>query len=138
MELVLQREPTVNEITFGILYMNGHFNCHTLEDAIRDQKIHGKTAIPEGLYKIEITWSPKFKRKLPLLIDVPNYEGVRIHPGNFISDTEGCILPGKDRVNGSVVSSRVAFDALLKQIEAAIARTEPVWINVINPRKASL
>ena len=69
--------------TIGKLYVNGVFECYTLEDCVRDKKIYGMTAIPTGTYKVILNLSNRFKRVLPLLIDVSNFEGVRIHPGNY-------------------------------------------------------
>lgn len=77
--------------------------CYTLEDQVRDinkngkfdngeKKVYGKTAIPFGKYQGQVTWSPKFKRMMPLIKDVPEFKGIRIHGGNNIDDTEGCIL----------------------------------------------
>ena len=93
------------------------------------EKIPGDTAIPEGRYQIIINHSPRFKRDLPLLLKVPNFEGVRIHPGNYAKDTEGCILVGRKRIPGMVQESRLAFDALFAKIQAAL-ESEEVWINI--------
>ena len=91
MKLLLEREPSTDRFTRGRLYLlnpkikeNGAklFICHTLEDVQRDVKIKAETAIPWGMYKVVITMSNRFKRRLPLLLDVPNFEGVRIHGGN--------------------------------------------------------
>ena len=101
MKLLLEREPSTEKFTRGRLYLlnakikeNGAklFICHTLEDVQRDVKIKAETAIPWGMYKVVITMSNRFKRRLPLLLDVPNFEGVRIHGGNSEKNTEGCIL----------------------------------------------
>jgi hypothetical protein len=119
MKLALQREPSVNGATLGNLYVDGAFQCYTCEDVVRPIKIFGQTAIPAGTYKIEITFSPHFQRDLPLLIDVPDFSGVRIHPGNTPADTEGCILVGTQKGNASVLNSRVAFDALFALMQAA-------------------
>lgn len=132
MILTLQRERSDSKRTFGVLFINGIFECFTLEDPVREVKIPGITAIPAGKYEITITHSPKFKRMLPLLIDVPNFEGVRIHPGNKETDTEGCILPGEGRTPDAVVRSRRAFDVIFQKLVAAFGRQERVWI-VVNP-----
>ena len=138
MNIRLIREPSVNGTTHGILLMDGHYACFSLEDEIRERpgvpvqtwKIPHETAIPAGRYLLRITPSQRFQRPLPELIDVPGFTGVRIHPGNTAADTEGCILVGKDRQPGRVLQSRVAFEALFAQIAAAEG---PHWIRVENP-----
>ena len=82
------------DATTGELYVDGKFVCYTLEDAIRKEKIKGVTAIPAGTYDVIINMSTRFKRLMPLLLNVPDFEGVRIHPGNTAEDTEGCIRVG--------------------------------------------
>ena len=113
MELRVKRVALKSDYTIGRLYVNGEFFSDTLEDAVRDTKIYGKTAIPCGTYKITMdVVSPKFKDrswakpydgKLPRLIDVPNYEGVLIHVGNTAEDTSGCLLVGQNRAVGKLV-----------------------------------
>lgn len=105
--------------TIGSLYIDDKFECYTLEDAVRVIKIPSETAIPKGLYKVIINMSTRFKRLLPLLIDVPNFRGVRIHSGNTNHDTEGCILVGQTKTLTSVGSSRKAFAALFAKMQKA-------------------
>ena len=108
MNLKLTRLYLKLDYTIGKLYIDGSYLCDTLEDEVRPPgiKIYGKTAIPDGTYKVEMTESPKFNRVMPILINVPNFEGVRIHPGNSATDTEGCILVGKNSVKGGLTESR--------------------------------
>jgi hypothetical protein len=128
MDLRLEREPTTPDgRTYGRLFVDGVFACHTLEDAIRETKIPGQTAIPAGRYLVRITPSARFKRRLPELVNVPNYRGVRIHPGNTIHDTEGCILPGLQRTATGLAKSRLAFDPLLARLERTPG---PHWITI--------
>jgi hypothetical protein len=103
----------------GELSIDGVFECFTLEDLERPVKIKGETAIPKGTYKVIINQSRRFKRLLPLLLNVPNFEGVRIHPGNTNHDTEGCILVGKTRSKEYIGQSRKAFDKLFKKMQKA-------------------
>ena len=115
MKLFLQRIAQTPEYTIGRLEINGKFFCHTLEDAVRKEKIAGKTAIPAGTYQVIVNRSPKFKRDLPLLLDVPNFEGIRIHRGNTAKDTSGCILVGENKVKGKVINS-TKYETLLTAI----------------------
>ncbi len=91
--------------TIGKLYVNGKYFCDTLEDAVRETKIAGITAIPAGRYQIENSMSPRFKRRLPMLYNVPDFTGIRIHRGNTHEDTEGCILVGENKKKGMVINS---------------------------------
>jgi hypothetical protein len=139
MELRLIREPTAKGATLGSLYLNREWFCWTLEDPLREVagqpvsawKVKGDTAIPAGRYRVRLTWSPRFKRVLPLLDAVPGYEGIRIHTGNTAADTEGCILPGIARAPGRVLQSRPAFEALFAHLHAA--GSDPIWITIENP-----
>lgn len=119
MDLTLIRESSSTQSTMGKLMVDGVFECYTLEDVVRATKIAGETAIPAGTYKVIIDMSNRFKRLLPLVVDVPGFAGIRIHPGNTAKDTEGCILVGTSRSKDFVGNSRVAFDALFKKMQAA-------------------
>lgn len=128
MELILKRTDFTSNSTIGELYFNDEFICFILEDVVREEKIKGETAIPYGRYEIIVSFSPRFKRNLPLLVNVPNYSGVRIHPGNKAADTEGCLLPGTKRGKDFVFESKKAFDILYKKILDAIKFKEKVEI----------
>lgn len=131
MKLKLKREPHP-EYTVGKLYVDDVFECLTLEDIIRDVKIKAETAIPYGKYKVIINQSPRFKRSLPLLLNVPNFEGVRIHTGNKTADTEGCILVGTMRTkDGMVLNSKIAFDKLFPKMVLAFKNKEPITLEII-------
>jgi hypothetical protein len=127
--LTLVREASVEDHTYGVLYLGGVWFCHTLEDRVRPTKIPGQTAIPAGRYQVIISMSPRFKRPLPLLLAVPGFEGIRIHPGNTAEDTEGCILPGYARGQNSVLQSRAAFDGLFSHLQVARGQK---FIDIIN------
>jgi hypothetical protein len=131
MTITLQREKSDDRRTFGRLSVDGMFECHTLEDPVRTKKIPGVTAIPAGRYEIVVTESPRFKRRLPLLLSVPGFDGVRIHPGTKETDTEGCILTGLGRTSTIITGSRIAFSNLFVKITSALERKERVWI-IIN------
>ena len=130
MNLKLVRKTFTEESTIGELSVNGKQECFTLEDKVRAVKIHGKTAIPAGIYEVVITFSDRFKKPLPLLLNVPNFAGIRIHPGNTAADTEGCILVGAEKGEDAVSSSRVAFTALFAKIETALKK-EKIFIEVV-------
>lgn len=102
-----------SEYTIGKLYIDNQYFCDTLEDVVRKdgEKVYGKTAIPSGMYRVKKTFSPRFKKVLPEILEVPNFSGVRIHSGNTAKDTEGCILLGLNKTKGAVINSQdaVAF-----------------------------
>ena len=109
--------------------------CDTLEPTWRNYKngaykVKGRSAIPEGRYAVVISYSPKFKQWLPILLGVPKFEGIRIHAGNTAKDTEGCILVGKNKLVGQVVDSRIWLHRLKQKIVEAKGRGEAVWITV--------
>lgn len=119
MKLRLVREPSSETTTLGSLFIDGEWFCWTLEDKVRRDKIYGSTAIPFGEYRVVVTWSPRFKRQLPLLIGVPGFDGIRIHPGNTHKDTEGCLLVGEERHGETILNSRKAFDKLYNKLVKA-------------------
>lgn len=119
MLIVIKRLYKGTNCVIGEMTVDGLFECFTLEDIERPVKIKGETAIPKGTYKVIINESNRFKRSLPLLLDVPGFEGVRIHSGNTNHDTEGCILVGKSRNKDYIGQSRKAFDKLFKKMQKA-------------------
>ena len=119
MELNVKRTDLSENSTIGELSVDGQFECYTLEDKVRPVKIKGVTAIPAGRYEVIINYSQRFNRQLPLLMNVPDFEGVRIHPGNTAADTEGCILVGQTKGEGFVGQSRLAFEQLFNKLQAA-------------------
>lgn len=135
MELTLQRIVKDKSYTLGELSIDGEEFCHTLEPRWRGpeaKKVPGKTAIPEGRYPIVITLSPKFKQWLPLLLHVPKFEGIRIHAGNTVEDTAGCILVGECQEKGVLSDSRLWVERLKRRIVDAKERGEGVWVSVVN------
>jgi len=130
MKLELVRKSFTDKSTIGKLYINDVYECMVLEDVVRDSKIPGETAIPYGEYEVKITYSPRFKRDLPLLLNVPNYEGVRIHTGNTSKDTEGCLIVGQIAGQDIVWQSQMAFNALFPKLKAAQDRGEKITIEV--------
>lgn len=142
MNIRVVREPSDPQAgTLGVLFVDGRFHHFTLEDITREVpgapvkqwKVPGDTAIPAGRYRVAMTYSNRFKRVMPQILDVPGFEGIRIHSGNTKEDTEGCLLLGFQRANASVLQSRPAVAALEELIEAALSRDEEIWINLENP-----
>ena len=119
MQITVKRLYKTDNSTIGELLIDGVFECFTLEDIERPVKIKAETAIPKGTYKVIINQSNRFKRLMPLLLNVPNFEGVRIHAGNTNHDTEGCILVGQTRNKNYIGQSRKAYEKLFKKMQAA-------------------
>jgi len=119
MLIVIKRLYKGEKSIIGEMTVDGVFECFTLEDVERPVKIKGETAIPKGTYKVIINQSNRFKRQLPLLLNVPGFEGVRIHSGNTNHDTEGCILVGETRHKEFIGKSRKAFNKLFKKMQKA-------------------
>lgn len=134
MELILSRELEINNSVFGRLSIGDKFLCYTLEDKIRDVKIKHETCIPEGEYKVIMNMSTRFRTVLPLLLNVPNFEGIRIHAGNTTKDTSGCILVGMSISGETLLHSKVALVKVLEYLVPALKKG-PVTIKVINPAK---
>ena len=129
MRIELVRIAFKDTYTIGKLYVDGKYFCDVLEDVDRgldssmseseilEKKVKGQTAIPTGHYVINITYSPKYKRMMPLLLDVKGFSGIRIHSGNSSKDTEGCLLVGKNKKVGMVLESRGTYQRLFKMME---------------------
>jgi hypothetical protein len=135
MNITVIRENYHDKCTLGSLYIDGIFECFTLEDKDRHlesggQKIPGETAIPKGRYQVIIDYSNRFQEMMPHILSVPDFEGIRIHPGNTDADTHGCILVGQVKSSDSVLSSRLAYAAFLKKLKSAIDRKEYVEITI--------
>jgi len=128
MELHLDRFLMGERETIGHLYIDGEKFCYTLEDRVRPlgEKVPGQTAIPAGRYALAMTYSPRFKVVLPLLKDVPGFEGIRIHAGNTVRDTDGCILVGYNLEGDMISSSRLALAGLIDKLRL------PAWITITN------
>lgn len=130
MKLTLKRISLRPTYTIGKLYIDDAYFCDTLEDTVRDtnksgkfdngeQKIKGKTAIPYGTYEIKWTYSPRFKKYTPQLMNVPSFEGIRVHAGNTSADTEGCLILGENKQVGKVLNSRATINKFYPIIKEA-------------------
>lgn len=136
MNLLVDRIFLGDSYTIGKLYINGEYFCDTLEDAVRDLKhdgsgkVHGETAIPAGVYAVIVNRSPKFRRMLPRLLNVPFFDGILIHAGNSAKDSYGCILVGKNSKKGMVLESKKYEKLLVEALQEAINRGEKITITI--------
>lgn len=123
MHLRLDRIEFYDHSTIGKLYVDGKFECFTLEDRDRLReglpKVYGETAIPVGTYRITLEYSPRFKVILPRLHNVPQFEGVLIHSGNRAEHTDGCILSGTREFDSYIEESRAALKKLIAKLTTA-------------------
>lgn len=136
MKLLLKRKYKGEKYTIGDLYIDGVFFCNTIEDPVRNlalscpntpkylgckckEKVYAQTAISAGTYKVTLGESPRFKRTLPILHDVPHFLGVLIHTGNTEEDSAGCIIVGRNTQKGKVLHSKVTMAALMEILETA-------------------
>jgi hypothetical protein len=144
MDIVVRRSIRSSKSTIGVLTIIGNnFTCFTLEDMdrglnnkmplqqIKMAKVFGKTAVPTGRYQVIIDQSVRFGCEMPLLLNVPDYGGVRIHSGNTAADTLGCLLLGKEHATDIVTSSRLAFSEFYPILKQAIDRKEAVFITIV-------
>lgn len=142
LKLLVSRRTKANTYTAGRMYCDGELLCYTLEDTVREVKgkpveewkIKGETAIPEGRYRVILTKSPRFKRILPEVLNVPGYTAVRIHAGNQTKDTDGCILVGMydgNELDNWLGNSRKAEALVIAKINEAINSGDEVWLTVL-------
>lgn len=145
MKLTLKRKFLGDKYTVGDLFINRQYFCNTLEDKVRELpaacpyalkgqsckckgKIYAETAIPAGTYKVTMEYSPRFKRKLPLLHNVPHFIGILIHSGTTAVDSAGCLIVGNNTIKGKVTESRVTSDKL----NAILSKETQITIEIIN------
>ncbi|WP_373168083.1 DUF5675 family protein [Bacteroides cellulosilyticus] len=145
MKLTLKRKFLGDKYTVGDLFIDGKFFCNTIEDKVRElpvacpytpkgqsckckEKVYAQTAIPAGTYKVTLEYSPRFKRKLPLLHDVNHFIGILIHSGNDESASAGCLIVGNNTVKGKVTESRATSDKL----NAILSKETQITIRIIN------
>lgn len=145
MRITLKRKFPGDKYTVGDLSIDGKFFCNTIEDTVRElpatcpytpkgqsckckEKVYAQTAIPVGTYKVTLEYSPRFKRKLPLLHNVPHFIGILIHSGNDESASAGCLIVGNNTVKGKVTESRATSDKL----NAILSKETQITIKVIN------
>lgn len=144
MKLTLKRKFLGANYTIGDLFIDDKFFCNTIEDTVRElplicpntpkgisctcpDKVYAETAIPFGTYKVTMKYSPKFKRVLPYLHNVPHFIGILIHLGNDQTASAGCIIVGKNKVKGKVLESRATSDTL----NAILSKEKDIIIEII-------
>ena len=138
MEIKVIRTILTNEYTVGELSIDGIYMCDTIEDRYRkiqkkEDKIYGVTAIPCGRYPVVLDYSPKYSKLMPHILDVPYFEGIRIHSGNSDEDSLGCIIVGEycpGVAGGFVKNSRIAYEKLFAKMKKASDRGERIFITV--------
>lgn len=138
MNIHVVRDIKSKLLTSGSLYINGFFECYTLEDAVRDLgencqgKQYGITAIPAGEYPLILSFSNRFQKYMPEILNVPCFKGIRIHSGNKPEDSEGCLLAGTNRTKDGLIvggTSRPAFESLMRKLRIAEKR-EKIMITI--------
>lgn len=145
MKLTLKRKYLGKKYTIGDLHIDGKFFCNTIEDTVRElptscpntskgstckcrEKVYAETAVPEGTYKITMEHSPRFKRKLPFLHNVPHFIGILIHSGTTEKDSAGCLIVGKNTIKGKVTESRITSDKL----NEILSKEKHITIQIVN------
>ena len=152
--LVRNIKESTKDYTIGELYVQEEDKltqtykvCDTIEDAFRllpktcpdtpkgkncecKEKVYGKTCIPNGTYTVVLSYSNRFKRVLPELLDVPHFLGIRMHAGNSSADSSGCIILGTKSKGDWVTASRVAFNKVYTLLQKAVDNKEEITITI--------
>jgi len=133
--LKLKRIYKGTTYTIGNLFVGEKYLCDTLEDKVRilnseQDKIKKQTAIPAGRYKVILSWSGHFQCMMPELLDVPYFKYIRIHWGNDIDDTDGCVLVGENKQKGKVLNSKATYKRLMDILEPAYKNGEEIYIQI--------
>lgn len=142
MQLKLQRVIRTDHSTIGELFINGIRECFTLEDKDRGlkqfdpigeiaiRKVYGKTAIPSGTYEVILSFSNKYQKYMPLLLNVPGFNGIRMHSGNKPEDSLGCILMGQTKGSDFIGQSRIAVASFMSKLQKALKKGK-VFITIV-------
>ena len=131
MKLEVIRKEFTNISTIGDFLIDNTFFCFSLEDVVRDVKIANQTAIPYGTYEVTVDFSTRFQRAMPHILNVPDFEGIRIHSGNTDKDTDGCLLLGCTKSKDFVGESKLAFNAFFPLLQEAL-KSDKVYITISN------
>lgn len=139
LQVLLTRNWRKDTYTIGRIYVNGNFFCNSLEDkdrgliqgmpleTLKKMKIQDQTAIPVGTYRLRVTMSPKFKRELIEVVDVPAFTGIRFHRGVNENHTSGCVLTGLNKIKGGLVDGAKYEEEITKMVKAA----DEAWLTVV-------
>lgn len=142
MKILIRRIAKKNTYTIGKLYINNEYFCDTLEDKdrgltdtmskeiIQGIKVKGETCIPTGIYGVSITYSNRFKKKMPLINNVKGFEGIRVHSGSTDKDTEGCVLVGENKVVGKLINSRITYNKLFAILDKTLNKKELITLTI--------
>lgn len=142
-KLTLKRFAFKDKYTIGRLYINGLYFCDTLEDKdrglydwlsegyIKEIKVKHQTAIPYGIYKVLWSYSPKYKRMMPEVLNVKGFSGIRIHSGNTADDSSGCILLGFNKEVGKVLDSKKTCKKFYEIIEECYNKGASIQLEIL-------
>lgn len=131
MNVVIDRKWKKDTYTIGRVFIDDVFFANSMEDKdrgltkdmplaeIKKRKVYGETAIPTGEYIVRMTYSPKYRRMMPEVLDVPCWTGVRMHSMNEAKDSEGCIGYGKNDKPGWISNSRATMKEFERRLIAA-------------------
>jgi len=132
MKIVLKPVRFFETCIISDMFINDIFVCNVLEDQYRKGiKVKHKTAIPAGVYLIIIDYSNRFNALMPHILQVPNFDGIRIHSGNTKEDTSGCLLVGVWGGLQNIQQSRVTYKKIFELINTAFLSNEKISI-IIN------
>lgn len=137
------REPVTRAIesyTLGKMYLDNVFFCQALEDEdrflersledISEKKVYGRTAIPRGRYRLVTSFSNRFQRVLPAVLDVPGFSGIRVHGGNTANDSLGCILVGQVRTSLGIAKCKDTVQRIIDQIDDGAELGIETWLEI--------
>lgn len=134
MKIEVNRIFKASNYTIGELSVNNNYVCDTLEDKVRvdGEKVYAETAIPTGTYTLVLSYSNRFKKVMPEILNVPNFSGIRIHCGNSSKDTEGCLLVGKwdGKTENWISDSKNSYNKLYPLLEEAFNNKENITITI--------
>ena len=134
MKIEVNRIFKASNYTIGELSVDNNYVCDTLEDKVRvdGEKVYAETAIPTGTHTLVLSYSNRFKKVMPEILNVPNFSGIRIHCGNSSKDTEGCLLVGKwdGKTENWISDSKNSYNKLYPLLEEAFNKKKNITITI--------